>query len=421
RVSLCPALPSTPLVYMTREEALRRAFPAARFALELRHVLSRAERKKLEKQLGRRLGEKGYLSYLAFDLNGKPLGFAVLTAEIGRSDPFFLLLAAGIDGEILDIELLEYRESRGSEVRRRNYLTRYRAVTLENLIRRIRRIPVIPGATLSCHAVARAVHKTLRLQELYVEQGRGTGRYQRLRDRFERGSPHKVILQKHVNARPPKIGRASIGLPAMGDVLRVELSRSVAEAELRPVVGAAVELEEALSAFRPGSVVSRANDLAVGQTLDLSACPDVEQALRRAFEAAVETRGRFSPVPSLPDPELAFRFETGALRRVGPGKLDPGGFGKGLAADRMARVLEERRLPWTACGFRSSFCLRLDDGSVLGIATSGSSMRGAHILDPRSGTPIMSHEETTVAARSAFEAEFWSTASFIERSSSAHS
>lgn len=407
-LSLLPAAVGTSEVFLTREQALKRAFPEAHSFLEMRHVLSKSEKKQLQKRLHRRLPERGYLAYLARDAQGNPIGLAIVTAEVGKTEPFFLLLAIDLEGAILDIELLEYREPRGDEIRRRSYLDRYEDVNMSNVRKKLNRIPVIPGATLSCNAVKRAVRKTLVLHALYVREGKGKTTAEKLEQRFEAGKAREVTPKP----KPDKIGRASIGVPAMGDVARIELLTEVAPEAFEPALAALRRIEDDLSLFRPQSATCRANALAIAQSLDLSPWPMVAEILARAFVMAERTGGSFSPVPSQADPRAAFHLDGEILTRVGPGDLDPGGFGKGLAADVMAEILDASGLPWTLAGFRSSFCVRGDDG-VVGVATSGSKLRGGHIRDPRTCACVVREHDAVATATSAFEAECLSTARFV--------
>lgn len=416
---LCPDLPASGQVYLTREQALQRAFPGVKSFMEMRHRLSKKERKALEKRLRRKLAEPGYIAYLALDQHGTATGFALVTAEIGKTEPFFLLIAMSLQGELLDIELLEYRESRGAAIRGRRYLNRFRKINIANFRKKMRGIPVIPGATLSCNAVARAVKKALYVQRSYVEEGKGKGLAQRLMHRFKRGGARKIEIQ-----RDPSQGRSqpsertgyrsSLSLPAMGDLVKIEVEESLPQLELQSILAVVKDLEARLSPKRKDSLIGRANALAVGEALDLSTWADLVPPLQLAFAAARQSGGCFSPVPELADPRQAFRFENNStlLRRVGLGRLDPGGFAKGLAADRLVAELERRGISWSFAGFRSSFCIEMD-GQVLAVATSGDSMRGAHIVDPRTGRRPKRNAQYTVLAATGLEAECYSTACYI--------
>ena len=54
------------------------------------------------------------------------------------------------------------------------------------------------------------------------------------------------------------------------------------------------------------------------------------------------------------------------------------------------------------------------DLTVGGVATSGSAARGAHILDPRTGAPVIRTGSATVTGPSLLWADIWATALFVD-------
>ncbi|MEZ5988684.1 MAG: FAD:protein FMN transferase [Planctomycetota bacterium] len=426
---LCPLVPGlSPAgeVYMTRQRALARAFPTATRFLEHRHVLSDRDRKRLEDALGRKLPERGYLCWLALDADGEVLGFSVLTAEVGRTEPFFLLVSLTPEGLVHHVDVLEYREPRGMEVRGRGWLARFDGISRKDAARRIPRVPVIPGATLSCHAVGRAVDKTLELHALYLDRAEGRSAALRLKAAFAAVTTRVVEPDPEPAPEPrprpdpddERRGRRAASRPAMGDVLRLELAAPADPRRCAAALAEAASLEDGLSAFRPDSLVGRANRLALGAAIDLRPWPWEAAALAEAFAAARRSGGCFSPVAGVADPATSFRLEEGLLRRRGPGRLDAGGFGKGLAADALVDACERLGLRWRAAGFRSSFRARGPDGVDLAVAVSGTSLRGCHIVDPRTGRRP-DGEAVLVTAATAFEAEVLAKATFLARAAEA--
>lgn len=424
-LGLTPGLSAGGQVYMTRTQALQRAFPEAKSFLERRHVLAKKEKALLEKKLQRKLAERGYLCWLALDAKDRPLGFVVMTAEVGRTEPFFLMLALDCKGSLRHLDVLEYREPRGSEVRHQTFLRRFRGVDRQNVVRKLRRMPVIPGATLSCHAVNRAVKKALVLHEIYLQQSHEKGAPQQLLDVFRKAKarrvpvPKKKPIPKGTRREARSAGhaeRTSFRQPAMGDVVFVDLASAQPETRMREVLAVISTVEQQLSPRIAGSLTARANALGEGERLDLDSWPLGALAIQAAWTGSQDSSGRFSPVPDRSRPDLAFQLlEQGrVLHRVGPGDLDPGAFGKGFAADLLVAALDAAGISWTAAGFRSSFVLADPRGLHVAISTSGNQQRGAHIRDPRTGASILRSEQVQVMARTAIEAEIWSTAWFVE-------
>lgn len=97
----------------------------------------------------------------SFDSSGAPLGVYRVASEIGKYLPFEFLVALDGAGSVRDIVVLNYRESRGGEVRRERFTSQYRGKNVSSPVRLNRDILGMAGATLSSWAVNRGVKKTL--------------------------------------------------------------------------------------------------------------------------------------------------------------------------------------------------------------------------------------------------------------------
>lgn len=202
-------------------------------------------------------------------------------------------------------------------------------------------------------------------------------------------------------------------------------------------------LEDLLSRYRESSDIARANGLARGatapvmhETLEcLLIAADVALATGRAFDPAYATeRGPELPADAPPftlDPD--HHTLTSHAERL---HLDLGAVGKGFALDRMADLLRE----WNI----DSACLNAGGSSVLplGAATasnargwpiglgegrghrtiflsgqslsgSGTAVKGAHLIDPRTGQPAPRVSRTWALAPTAALADALSTAFFV--------
>ncbi|MFN8011726.1 MAG: FAD:protein FMN transferase [Holophagaceae bacterium] len=245
---------------------------------------------------------------------------------------------------------------------------------------------------------------------------------------------------------------------AMGTVLALHLEggdqarlQAGAEAALAEVG----RIEAACSTWRPESAWSRLN-AAEGRAVALDReWIDLLEAAKRwtartggAFDPCLrplmeawDVRGR-GRVPGAGERALALR-ESGAEhlvldREAGTARLEgrhagveEGGFVKGYALDRalaaareagartgwfdfggQVLVAGERVVPVARPGPRDRLALtvRLRDASL---ATSGTSERGRHILDPRTGRPCPAWGSVSVVAPTAFEADVLSTALYV--------
>jgi hypothetical protein len=154
-------------VYLTLDQAPGAVFPGAR--LERTDVASTPEfREKLKEKLGRIQPSVWETSYATFTAHqGEDLlGYAVIVDEIGKHDPFTLIVSAGPDFKVRDVALMVYRETRGGEIAQKRFLAQYKGKRSSDPIQLDRDIVGITGATLSVHGADRAVHKALAVLEL---------------------------------------------------------------------------------------------------------------------------------------------------------------------------------------------------------------------------------------------------------------
>lgn len=233
------------------------------------------------------------------------------------------------------------------------------------------------------------------------------------------------------------------------------------------------EIESRVSIFDPQSEISAVNRAAGSHAVEVSGI--TFEVLRLSREYARISGGRFDPTvlpllrlwgfhggarpvhtPASDRLEAARRLVGYDKLVLGPGrtvrlkvagmKADLGGIAKGYGVDLCSRRLRDAgardflvnlggnllcrgrpapERPWTV-GVRNPFrreeilgVLELEDG--LAVATSGNyerfveidGKRYAHILDPRTGSPVHGMAGVTVVSRSAAEADALSTALFV--------
>lgn len=147
--------------FFTEAAARDRVFGPHREWLELRIQVDSTARHELYRATG--LAEPDSVVRLAYfrDSAGAPAGAYRVASEIGKYLPFEFLVAVDRAGRVQDIVVLNYRESRGGEVRRERFLQQFRGKDRESPVRLNRDILGIAGATLSAWAVNRGVKKTL--------------------------------------------------------------------------------------------------------------------------------------------------------------------------------------------------------------------------------------------------------------------
>lgn len=197
-------------------------------------------------------------------------------------------------------------------------------------------------------------------------------------------------------------------------------------------------LEARLSCFRTDSDITRIADLQPGEKIRLSepafACLQIAKRMEEV------THGAFCPTPgalktqaSLPEWDL-LRDGLSILCINGRLEFDLGAIGKGFALDRMAELLRDwdcpsfllvaggssilagdppPNAPGWSCGLgedNASRRLFLTHASLSG---SGVAVKGAHILDPRTGAPAFRQSRAWVLADTASESDALSTACMV--------
>jgi Na+-translocating ferredoxin:NAD+ oxidoreductase RnfG subunit len=153
-----------PIVYLTREEALRRLFPQAEEFQESPVNLAPAQKERVETILEKKLKEETYPFWIA-KKGGTPIGYAVLLDVIGKERPITFMIAVGPERRVTGVEVLIYRESQGSEIRSGRFIRQFIDKTLSAPLKIGQDVDAISGASLSSRATTYAVKKALALVE----------------------------------------------------------------------------------------------------------------------------------------------------------------------------------------------------------------------------------------------------------------
>ncbi len=194
-----------------------------------------------------------------------------------------------------------------------------------------------------------------------------------------------------------------VSLLARGDELDLDVTRFYDE--LRWV-------DAVFSPYKEDSEVSR---IVRGELAMDDAHPSVQHVAARCEEARERTGGLFDA--TRPD-----------------GRWDPSGYVKGWAVERAARLLPDGP-DWCVnaggdvvvrCLSGQPFRVGVEDPrdrsrlvavvplGLGGLATSGTSARGEHLYDPRTGTPATGLASVTVIAPTLEEADVLATAAFVD-------
>lgn len=218
-----------------------------------------------------------------------------------------------------------------------------------------------------------------------------------------------------------------------------DYARQAAEAAFRELD----QLENTLSRYIESSDISRINRLARGESTMIA--HDTLECLLLAADVSMVTGRAFDPAyASLRPPDLApdlppFTLDPASHRLTSQADrlhLDLGAVGKGFALDRMAETLRDWEI--------ASGCLNAGGSSVLALSESpsadgrgwdvglgegrgyrklpllaaslsgsGTAVKGAHLIDPRTGQPALRISRVWALAPDAAHADALSTAFFV--------
>lgn len=147
--------PAYAAAYFTTAQAQQALFPGARFTKAFA-TLTPAQVAAIEKASGAAVLDR---EVHAWKVSGG--GWFILDEVVGKHD--FITYAVGIDfrGAVKDIEIVEYREAYGYQVRNAAWREQFAGKTATDLPDISRNIRNISGATLSCVHLTKGVRRVL--------------------------------------------------------------------------------------------------------------------------------------------------------------------------------------------------------------------------------------------------------------------
>ncbi|TAK01563.1 MAG: FMN-binding protein [Candidatus Manganitrophaceae bacterium] len=157
------------VVYLTEEEALRKMMPEADRFDPHPVDLSADQLAEAQKLAGRAFREDDYRFWVGRK-GEEAVGYAALLEVVGKERPITFLIGIRPDGEIRGVEVLVYRESRGSEIRNPRFMAQFVKKKIDNPLRLGDDVESISGATLSSRAATYAVRKALAIFEVVFKK-----------------------------------------------------------------------------------------------------------------------------------------------------------------------------------------------------------------------------------------------------------
>lgn len=161
------AAPLDAKVYLTRDQANKTCFPQAEH-FEYQIVrFNAAQKSTVRSASGIKVLVPGLRCALAW--KGKELaGIVIFDYVLGKSEIIDYCIAINTKGEVRQIEVLQYRESHGYEIRRSSWRRQFTGKTTASKLRLDDDIANISGATISCRNIATGVKRVLHSWRLVV-------------------------------------------------------------------------------------------------------------------------------------------------------------------------------------------------------------------------------------------------------------
>ena len=161
-VSMMPAAHATQ--YLTIADAQRLAFPNASGFVAAHVVFTPADVAAIQQRTGQAPRAKGEQVWKAM-AGGQVIGYVYLDYVIGKHLVIDYAVAVEPGGRVRRVDILEYRESYGGEVRGASWLQQFVGKTRANPIELEKDIRNISGATMSSRHIAEGVKKVLAIHD----------------------------------------------------------------------------------------------------------------------------------------------------------------------------------------------------------------------------------------------------------------
>ncbi len=153
--------------YLSVDAAQKLCFPEAD-AFERRvETFTADESRAIEKACGVTVPLRG-IPYVLASKSGIPVGVLALDRVMGKHEAIDYAVAIGRDGRVRQVEILEYRESYGHEVRGAKWRAQFAGKDAADPLRFREDIHNISGATISCRNVNEGVKRVLASYQLVV-------------------------------------------------------------------------------------------------------------------------------------------------------------------------------------------------------------------------------------------------------------
>ena len=161
-------------VYLTEEDALKLMFPQSERIRKEVLKLSSEKKLQIEERIGWKFPEESFEVYVG-ETGTQINGYALVQNTIGKHKPMTYMVGVDNTGHVLNVELLVFREARGSEVRTKRFNVQYEGKTASDPVRLNNDIINISGATMSVRSMTAGIKRGLVLVDEFYLKPAGLG------------------------------------------------------------------------------------------------------------------------------------------------------------------------------------------------------------------------------------------------------
>jgi Na+-translocating ferredoxin:NAD+ oxidoreductase RnfG subunit len=161
-------------VFMSEEEAVKIILPKSQRVRKEVIELTQEKKTLIEQRIGWKFPENAFELYIG-ETGEKTDGYAMVHNTIGKHKHMTYMVGVDTKGACSDVELLVFREARGSEVGRKRFNVQYEGKTVSDPIRLNKDIINITGATMSARSISAGVKRVLVLVDEFYLKPAGIG------------------------------------------------------------------------------------------------------------------------------------------------------------------------------------------------------------------------------------------------------
>lgn len=160
--------------FMTEEEAVKTILPKSQRVRKELIRLSQEKKDLIEQRIGWKFPEESFELYIG-ETGDKVDGYAMIHNTIGKYKHMTYMVGVDPKGVCTDVELLVFRDAKGSEVGKKRFNSQYDGRTVSDPIRINKDIINISGATMSVRSMSAGVKRVLVLVDEFYLKPAGLG------------------------------------------------------------------------------------------------------------------------------------------------------------------------------------------------------------------------------------------------------